>query len=115
MKRKKYNQLINRQEQEAFYRSSETGRCATPTRIGNLELVVNKLKAFDHLYYIEIIKRLNDLKLYVENNLDPKEFYMPKVYYIISKNSEYFIDSHSLPRVIAKLKQINPGKFEFCY
>ena len=46
-KGKKYNQLINRQEQEAFYRSSETGRCATPTRIGNLELVVNKLKAFD--------------------------------------------------------------------
>ncbi len=110
-KGKKYNQLINRQEQEAFYRSSETGRCATPTRIGNLELVVNKLKAFDHLYYIEIIKRLNDLKLYVENSLDPKEFYMPK--FIISKrNPEYFIDSRSLPRVIAKLKQINPGKFE---
>ena len=110
-KGKKYNQLINRQEQEAFYRSSETGRCATPTRIGNLELVVNKLKAFDHLYYIEIIKRLNDLKLYMENNLDPKEFYMPNP--IISKgSSEYFIDSRSLPRVIAKLKQINPGKFD---
>ena len=110
-KGKKYNQLINRQEQEAFYRSSETGRCATPTRIGNLELVVNKLKAFDHLYYIEIIKRLNDLKLYVENSLDPKEFYMPKN--IISKrNPEYYIDSRSLQRVIAKLKQINPGKFE---
>ena len=110
-KGKKYNQLINRQEQEAFYKSSETGRCATPTQIGNVELVVNKLKAFDQLYYIEIIKRLNDLKLYMENNLDPKEFYMPNP--IISKgSSEYFIDSRSLPRVIAKLKQINPGKFD---
>ena len=110
-KGKKYNQLINRQGREAFYKSSETGRCATPTQIGNVELVVNKLKAFDQLYYIEIIKRLNDLKLYMENNIDPKEFYMPNP--IISKgSSEYFIDSRSLPRVIAKLKQINPGKFD---
>ncbi len=110
-KGKKYNQLINRQGQEAVYKSSETGRCATHTQIGNMELVVNKLKAFDQLYYIEIIKRLNDLKLYMENNLDPKEFYMPNP--IISKgSSEYFIDSRSLPRVIAKLKQINPGKFD---
>lgn len=110
-KGKKYNQLINRQGQEAVYKSSETGRCATHTQIGNMELVVNKLKAFDQLYYIEIIKRLNDLKLYMENNLDPKEFYMPNP--IISKgSSEYFIDSRSLPRVIAKLKQTNPGKFD---
>ncbi len=110
-KGKKYNQFISRQGKEAFYKSSETGRCATPTQIGNTELVVNKLKAFDHLYYIEIIKKLNDLKLYIENNLDPKEFYMPNP--IISKgSSEYFIDSHNLPRVIAKLKQINPEKFD---
>ncbi|MDE6951585.1 MAG: ATP-binding protein [Lachnospiraceae bacterium] len=109
-KGKKYNQLINRQGQEAFYKSSETGRCTTSTMIGNVELVVNKLKAFDQLYYIEIIRKLNDLKLYMENNLDPKEFYMPNP--IISKGSEYYIDSHSLPRVIAKLKQINSGKFD---
>ena len=110
-KGRKYNQIINRQGQEAFYKSSETGRCATSTQIGNLELVVNKLKAFDQLYYIEIIRRLNDLKLYMENNLDPKEFYMPNP--IISKRGmEYYIDSRSLPRVIAKLKQINPGKFD---
>lgn len=110
-KGRKYNQLINRQGQEAFYKSSETGRCAASTQIGNAELVVNKLKAFDQLYYIEIIRRLNDLKLYMENNLDPKEFYMPNP--IISKGgSEYYIDSRSLPRVIAKLKQINSGKFD---
>lgn len=110
-KGRKYNQLINRQGQKAFYKSSETGRCATSTQIGIAELVVNKLKAFDQLYYIEIIKRLNDLKLYMENNLDPKEFYMPNP--IISKRSSaYFIDSRSLPRVIAKLKQISTRKFD---
>lgn len=110
-KGRKYNQLINRQGQKAFYKSSETGRCTSPTQIGSTELVANKLKAFDQLYYIEIIRKLNDLKLYMENNLDPKEFYMPNPI-ISKKSSEYFIDSSNLPRVIAKLKQINPGKYE---
>ncbi|GAA4296359.1 hypothetical protein GCM10023142_35010 [Anaerocolumna aminovalerica] len=108
---KKYNQLISRQGNEAFYKSSESGRCTTPTQIEDLELVANKLKAFDQLYYIEIIKRLNDLRLYMENNLDAKQFYVPNP--IIRKGLvENFIDSENLPRVIAKLKQVNPSKFE---
>lgn len=111
MKGTKYTQLINRQGTEAFYKSSETGRCTTITAIDNLELVVNKLKAFDQLYYIEIIKRLNDLRLYMENNLDVKKFYVPNP--IIRKGmSDDFINAENLPRVIAKLRQINPGKFE---
>lgn len=110
-KGKKYNQLISRQGNEAFYKSSESGRCTTPTQIEDLELVANKLKAFDQLYYIEIIKRLNDLRLYMENNLDAKQFYVPNP--IIRKGLvENFIDSENLPRVIAKLKQVNPSKFE---
>lgn len=110
-KGRKYTQLISRQRKEAYYKSSETGRCTTPTTIENLELVANKLKAFDQLYYIEIIKRLNDLKLYMENNLDAKKFYIPNP--IIRKGMpDDFINAENLPRVIAKLKQINPDKFE---
>lgn len=107
----KYTQLINRQGKEAFYKSSETGRCTTVTVIESLELVANKLKAFDQLYYIEIIKRLNDLRLYMENNLDAKKFYVPNP--IIRKGMpDDFINAENLPRVIAKLRQINPGKFD---
>lgn len=110
-KGRKYTQLINRKGKEAFYKSSETGRCTTATAIEKLELVVNKLKAFDQLYYIEIIKRINDLRIYMESNLDAKKFYLPNP--IIRKGiSEDFINAENLPRVIAKLKQINPGKFE---
>lgn len=110
-KGKKYTQLINREGKEAYYKSSETGRCTTATVIEDLELVVNKLKAFDQLYYIEIIKRLNDLRLYMENNLDAKKFYIPNP--IIRKGlPDDFINAENLPRVIAKLKQINPEKFD---
>ena len=107
----KYTQLINRQGKDAFYKSSETGRCTTGTAIESLELVANKLKAFDQLYYIEIIKRLNDLRLYMENNLDAKKFYVPNP--IIRKGMpDDFINAENLPRVIAKLRQINSGKFD---
>ena len=111
MKGTKYTQLINRQGKQAFYKSSETGRCTTVTAIENLELVANKLKAFDQLYYIEIIKRLNDLRIYMENNLDAKKFYVPSP--IIRKGLlDDFINVENLPRVIAKLRQTNPGKFD---
>ena len=36
MKGTKYTQLINRQGKQAFYKSSETGRCTTVTAIENL-------------------------------------------------------------------------------
>lgn len=107
----KYTQLINRQGKDAFYKSSETGRCTTVTAIERLELVANKLKAFDQLYYVEIIKKLNDLRLYMENNLDAKKFYVPNP--IIKKGMpDDFINAENLPRVIAKLRQINPEKFD---
>lgn len=111
MKGTKYTQLINRKGKEAFYKSAETGRCTTVTAIESLELVANKLKAFDQLYYIEIIKRLNDLRLYMENNLDVKKFYVPNPI-IIKGMPDDFINAENLPRVIAKLRQINPGKFD---
>lgn len=110
-KGQKYSTLISRQGDKAFYKSSETGRCTTKTQIDNIELVVNKLKAFDQLYYIELIKRLNELNFYMENNLDVKDFYMPNP--IISKSlGESYINSDNLPRVIARLKQIAPDKFD---
>lgn len=109
-KGQKYNQIISRNQEEAFYKSSETGRCNTQTKIGSKELVVNKLKAFDQLYYIGIIRKLNELRLYMENNLDAKEFYTPNP--IIRKGlGDVMIDADNLPRVIAKLKQTDSAKF----
>lgn len=110
-KGQKYNQFINRKKENALYKSSETGRCSVTTQIENDELVINKLRAFDQLYYIDVVKRINDLRLYNENNLDAKEFYVPDP--IIQKGIvDSIIDSTNLPRVIARLKQLNPDKYE---
>lgn len=109
-KGQKYTQLINRDNQNALYKSSETGRCSSKINVELMELVVNKLRAYDEIFYAEIIKKMNSMKFYMENNLDAKSFYQPDP--IIRKGLEDMaIDAESLPRVIYQLQEKNPNKF----
>ncbi len=110
-KGQKFTQLINRTADLALYKSSETGRCSSKIRVENAELVANKLRAYDELYYAQIITKLNGMKIYMENNLDAKSFYQPDP--IIRKGFENeMINADNLPRVIYNLKKQNPDKFE---
>lgn len=65
-KGQKYTQLINRTLDTALYKSSETGRCSSKIKVDSAELVANKLRAYDELYYAEIIIKLNGMKIYME-------------------------------------------------
>ena len=108
---KKFTQLINRFGSRAFYKSSETGRCSSRINVEPAELVVNKLRAFDGIYYYEIIKKLNNMKIYMEDNLDPRSFYQPDP--IIRKGLESeMINADNLPRIIFSLKTQYSSKFE---
>lgn len=110
-KGQKYTQLINRTKSSALYKSSETGRCSSRIKVKASELVVNKLKAYDELYYAETIHKINGMKMYMENNLDAKSFYQPDP--IIRKGFENeMINADNLPRIIFNLKKQNPDKFE---
>lgn len=107
----KFTQLIGRSENNALYKSSETGRCSSKINVDSAELVVNKLKAFDDIYYFEIIKKINNMKIYMENNLDAKFFYQPNP--IIRKGLENeMINADNLPRIIYNLKTQYSGKFD---
>lgn len=110
-KGQKYTQLIKRTKSSAFYKSSETGRCSSQIKVETSELVVNKLRAYDELYYAEIINKINGMKMYMENNLDVKSFYQPDP--IIRKGFENeMINADNLPRIIFNLRKQNPDKFE---
>lgn len=110
-KGQKYTQLINRTKDTALYKRSETGRCSSKIKVDASELVVNKLRAYDDLYYTEIIKKLNSMRMYMENNLDAKSFYQPDP--IIRKGFENeMINADNLPRIIFNLKKQAPDKFE---
>lgn len=58
-KGQKYTWLIQRDSNKALYKSSETGRCSSRINVGQVELIVNKLQAYDEIFYAEIIKKLN--------------------------------------------------------
>ena len=110
-KGQKFTQLINRTVDTALYKSSETGRCSSKIKVEETELIANKLKAFDELYYAQTITKLNGMKIYMENNLDAKSFYQPDP--IIRKGFENeMINADNLPRIIYNLKEQNPDKFE---
>lgn len=110
-KGQKYTQLISRTNESALYKSSETGRCSSNIKVEPSELVANKLRAYDELYYAEIIKKLNSMRMYMENNLDAKSFYQPDP--IMRKGFENeMINADNLPRIIFNLKKQNPDKFE---
>lgn len=107
----KYTQLLKRDRDCASYKRSETGRCSAKLQIEPSELAVNKLVAYDDLYYVAIIKKLNGMRIYMENNLDAKRFYQPDP--IIRKGLENeMIDADNLARVIYNLRRQRPDKFE---
>jgi predicted ATPase len=110
-KNQKYKVLINRNMDQAFYRSAETGRCNSRIAIEDNNLIVNKLKAFDFLYYYEIIKRINGLRVYIERHLDASNSYSPNP--IVRKNVDALeMEEINLPRVIFSLKKQHPEKYE---
>lgn len=109
-KGQKYTQLINRTADTAFYKSSETGRCSSMIKVEKTELVVNKLRAYDELYYALIITKLNGIKINMGNNLETKNFCQSDS--VIRKGFDNAsINEDNLPRVIYKLKSQYPDKF----
>lgn len=109
---KRFSAYITRNEKEAFFKSSDTGRCSTKINIKDNELIINKLKAFDDLFYIEIINRLNSIKFHIERHLDASKFYEEDP--IIRNNIEELNleNTTNMPRMIYNLKKDYFNKFE---
>lgn len=107
----KYTQLINRDETKSLYKSSETGRCSSKIKVGSIELVVNKLLAYDGIFLASLIQKINSLKFYMENHLDAKSFYQPDP--ILRKGlDDVAITASNLPRVVYRLNEDHKEKFE---
>lgn len=106
----KYETYITRHQEDATYKSSETSRCITKVNIDALDLVVNKLKSYDSLFYFNIIKKINEISIYMEDSLDPRRFYDPDPI-VLKGFGDVMFKETNLPRVINKLKQIKPEKF----
>ncbi len=72
----KYKTYIDRNTKGNFYLSSQTGRCNKKISIDKEDLLINKLSNFDELFYLEIIKYINDFRvIVVETMRDPDKLF----------------------------------------
>jgi len=109
-KNSKFKYYINRNEDKAYYRTSESGRCNNKINITESELVINKLNAYDSLKYIDIVNMINNLNMYIEKNLDASELFEHP--FIREDMETLQIGSAAIPRIIYYLKKDDPGKYE---
>lgn len=106
-KGKKYSLLISR-DQKACYKSSRTGRCSTKINIESNELIINKLQAFDQLYFLDLVKQINLMIIYVDHHLDASFNYDPDPLIYTELDG---IDDN-IPRSIFYLKKEYKEKYE---
>jgi len=108
----KYNTYIKRNTEESHYKSSESGRCDVRIPAGPGMLVISKLRAFDNLFYYEILNAINDLEVYIERHFDASKSYKFRPFMIKGRDIMQINDDSNIPRIVYKLKQDYPDKFE---
>lgn len=104
--------FIKREGNNAFYKSSKTGRCSTKILIDDNELVLNKLIAFDSLYYKELIKEVLNINVYIDRHFDSNSGYG------ITFMSEQELTDLTLkpelniPKTLYRIKENHPEKYK---
>jgi predicted ATPase len=73
----KYSTYIHRDTNKQVYISSKTGRCDRQIVIGDNALIVNKLLNFDDLFYLELIKQINNVNLEFYSLNDIEKHFSP--------------------------------------
>lgn len=111
-KNQKYNTFILRNDSIAYYRSSISGRCDKKIKIEDNGLIINKLLALDGLFYIDIVKQINDIQFYIEKHLDASQSFMPAPFTIKGFQELELQGINSIPRAIFFLKKDYPDKYE---
>lgn len=108
----KFTAYINRNKNKALYKSSPTGSCSKKINIEKNELVLNKIIAYDELYYLDLIKMINNVSVYVDKHFNTSSAY--NVQTRVRKDfSDYSLsDDTNVPRILNKIKNDFPNKFE---
>lgn len=98
---KKYTQYISRNNTESLYKPTKSAICNKSISIENNELITNKLLAYDGIYYLEILKNINGIRMIVD-----------KLDYSIDDYFRKDVTYNNLPEVLCELKSILPNKYE---
>ena len=109
---KDYTTFIKRENDIATYKSSKTGRCTNRIQIGGSELVMNKLLAFDSLYYHSVLQELLNVNVYIDRHFDVESGYG-----ITFMSEQELTDltlkpEANIPKTLFRIKNDYPNKYE---
>ncbi|WAM33551.1 AAA family ATPase [Caldicellulosiruptor morganii] len=113
-KGKRYSEYIRRTLDKAFIKSSPKDRCDKETKIENNNLVINKLKSNDELFYHKIVDEINKLNIEMISKILPEfSFHLiPSKTNLPKSSIEENILFEILPTVY-ELKTNHSEKFEY--
>ena len=99
---------------EAYYKPSLTGACNKNIKIEKNELVINKLKAFDDLFYLDIIKEINQVRMYIDRHFDVSRSYGRLYTYKNEKNNLKYnlANDNNIPMILFEIKKSYPNKYQ---
>lgn len=108
----KYNTFLDRKEHCATFKRSETGRCDSKIKIDDDLLIINKLSAFDDLYYIDLVNQINQIQFFIERHLDASPAYGPDPFIVKGFEELELGGIQNIPRAIYFLKKDFKEKFD---
>lgn len=107
----KHTLYIDRNKDNVFYKSSVTGRCDKEINIEKNELVLNKIAAYDNLFYIDIIKYLNSISVYIDRHLDSSDSFDTSPFIMKGKDELALDSQNEIPRILYTLKSKHKEKY----
>lgn len=106
----KYTSFITRKNDSGYYKPSKTGACDRKINISSNALIINKLLAFDNIYYHDLIKSINNVSVYVDRHFSTNDSYNMQT----NKNSSAYglIGEINVPKSLCKIKIDFPDKYQ---
>ncbi|MFT8323337.1 MAG: AAA family ATPase [Bacillus sp. (in: firmicutes)] len=112
----KFKTYFKRNKGIANYLSSVTGRCNTKLDINENELVLNKLSNYDSLFYLNIIKELDDLRFDFNSFIETDRAFRTKNINIDESIPSLYdldhIDGSNICEVVYQLMKHEPQRYE---
>lgn len=107
----KFSSFVDRENENALYKAFNTGRCDKNILIKDNELLINKLSAYDNLYYIDVVKVLNEFEVYIDRHFDSEDLYNFNP--LIEKGNNFLspLSENGVARILNELKNENLDKY----
>ena len=111
--RAQYKDYIIRDDQNAYRRSSPSGRCDYEIKVKPIELTVYKLKSFDELFFHDVIDDLLNVSFVLVRHLDPRYAYARRLYKVMGETDSVDLEkiSEDLSYALFLLQRDYPDKY----